>query len=125
MKYEAPAKTDPFAAPRIVGKSTKRIDGPRKVTGTAPYAYERHDVAPNQAYGVILGAGIAKGSISSMDLDDARAAPGVIAIVAATENDPVGTSPYHHAPLFGGTKIAHYHQAIAGVVADSFEQART
>lgn len=124
MKYEAPAKTDPFAAPRIVGKPTRRIDGPRKVTGTAPYAYERHDAAPNQAYGFILGAGIAKGSILSMDLDEARAAPGVIAVVAATETDPVGTSPFNHAPLFGGKTIAHYHQAIACVVAESFEQAR-
>jgi xanthine dehydrogenase YagR molybdenum-binding subunit len=124
MKYEAPAKTDPFADAKVVGKSTRRIDGPRKVTGTAPYAYERHDVAPNQAYGYILGAGIAKGSIASMDLDEARGAPGVIAIVAATEHDPVGTSDFNHAPLFGGKTIAHYHQAIACVVAETFEQAR-
>lgn len=124
MKYETPAKSDPFADPKIVGKSTKRIDGPRKVTGTAPYAYERHDVVANQAYGFILGAGIAKGSIGSMDLDEARAAPGVLAIVAATETKPVGTSDYNHAPLFGGKAIAHYHQAIACVVAETFEQAR-
>jgi hypothetical protein len=32
-----------------------------------PYAYERHDVAPNQAYGYIVGAGIGKGRIISMD----------------------------------------------------------
>ncbi|WP_374405299.1 aldehyde oxidoreductase molybdenum-binding subunit PaoC [Pelagerythrobacter sp.] len=124
MKFEAPATDKTFSDPRIVGKSTKRIDGPRKVTGTAPYAYERHDVAAGQAYGYIVGAGIAKGSIASMDLDEARAAPGVIAVVAATETDPVGTSDYNTAPLFGGRKIAHYHQAIACVVAETFEQAR-
>ena len=124
MKYEAPAGKNLFDDAKIVGKSTKRIDGPRKVTGTAPYAYERHDVASGQAYGYIVGAGIAKGRIAAMDLDEARQAPGVIAIVAATESDPVGTSDFNHAPLFGGRDIAHYHQAIACVVAETFEQAR-
>ncbi|WP_375290138.1 aldehyde oxidoreductase molybdenum-binding subunit PaoC [Qipengyuania sp.] len=124
MKFEQPAPADLLDDPKIIGKSTKRIDGPRKVSGTAPYAFERHDVAANQAYGFILGAGIAKGTITEMDLAEARKAPGVITIVAATETDPVGTSRFNHAPLFGGRQIAHYHQAIACVVAETFEQAR-
>ena len=124
MKFEAPTTETLFDDPKIVGKSTQRIDGPRKVTGTAPYAYERHDVIANQAYGYIVGSAVAKGTIAAMDLDEARRAPGVIAIVAATETEPVGTSPYNHAPLFGGREIAHYHQAIACVVAESFERAR-
>ena len=124
MKFEAPTTDTLFDDPKIVGKSTPRIDGPRKVTGTAPYAYERHDVIANQGYGYIVGSAIAKGTIAAMDLDEARRAPGVIAIVAATETEPVGTSRYNHAPLFGGREIAHYHQAIACVVAESFEQAR-
>ena len=124
MKFEAPTTDTLFDDPKIVGKSTPRIDGPRKVTGSAPYAYERHDVIANQAYGYIVGAAVAKGTIAAMDLDEARRAPGVIAIVAATETEPVGTSDYNHAPLFGGREIAHYHQAIACVVAESFEEAR-
>jgi len=124
MKFEAPAPSTIFANPKIIGKSTKRIDGPQKTTGTAPYAYERHDVAPGQAYGYIVGSAIAKGKITAMDLAAARAAPGVLAIVAATETDPVGTSDFNAAPLFGGRDIAHYHQAIACVVAETFEQAR-
>ncbi len=124
MKFEAPAGKTIFDDAKIIGKSTKRIDGPQKTTGTAPYAYERHDVAPGQAYGYIVGSAIAKGKITAMDLAAARAAPGVIAIVAATESDPVGTSDFNAAPLFGGRNIAHYHQAIACVVAETFEQAR-
>jgi len=42
----------------------------------------------------------------------------VIAIVAATEHKPVGTSMFNHAPLFGGRDVAHYHQAVAVVVAE-------
>lgn len=124
MEFNAPATENLFDRAKLVGKSTPRIDGPLKVSGAAPYAAERHDVAAGQAYGWIVGAAIAKGRIRSMDLGDARRAPGVIAIVAATEHEPVGTSPYNHAPLFGGRDIAHYHQAIAVVVAETFEQAR-
>ena len=124
MEFTAPAGTNLFDDAKVVGKSTPRIDGPLKVSGTAPYAAERHDVAANQAYGWIVGSAIAKGRIASMSLDDARRAPGVIAIVAATEHEPVGTSAWNHAPLFGGSEIAHYHQAIAVVVAETFEQAR-
>ncbi|WP_120717431.1 aldehyde oxidoreductase molybdenum-binding subunit PaoC [Tsuneonella amylolytica] len=125
MKFEAPATGKTLVDdPKVIGKPTRRIDGPRKVTGTAPYAYERHDVVSGQAYGYIVGSAIAKGRIASMDLAAARKAPGVLAIVAATEHEPVGTSNFNTAPLFGGRDIAHYHQAIAVVVAETFEQAR-
>ncbi|MXP27280.1 molybdopterin-dependent oxidoreductase [Porphyrobacter algicida] len=124
MEFNGPSQDAILTDPKVIGKSTRRIDGPLKTTGTAPYAYERHDVVPNQAYGYVLGAGIAKGRITAMNLEDARKAPGVIAIVAATEHEPVGSSDFNHAPLFGGRKIAHYHQAIACVVAETFEEAR-
>ncbi|QDX27328.1 xanthine dehydrogenase family protein molybdopterin-binding subunit [Sphingomonas suaedae] len=124
MEFDAPAGTNVFDSARIVGKSTPRIDGPLKTTGTAPYAAERHDVAANQAYGFIVGSAIAKGRIVSMDTAAARAAPGVLAVVAAPETKPVGKPQFNNAPLFGGSEISHYHQAIACVVAETFEQAR-
>jgi xanthine dehydrogenase YagR molybdenum-binding subunit len=124
MDFNAPAGANLFDKARIVGKSTQRIDGPLKTTGQAPYAYERHDVVPNQAYGHILGAAIGKGRITSMDVSEARAAPGVIAIVTAPDTKPVGKGKSNNAPLFGGSEVAHYHQAIACVVAETFEQAR-
>ncbi len=125
MEFNAPARTNLFDQAKIVGKSTPRIDGPLKTSGLAPYAYERHDVVPNQAYGYIIGSAIAKGRIASMDTSEARAAPGVIAIVTAPETKPVGKGMANIAPLFGGNEIAHYHQAIACVVAETFEQARS
>lgn len=125
MEFNAPAGSNLFDKSKVVGKSTPRIDGPLKTSGQAPYAYERHDVVPNQAYGYIVGAAIAKGRISSMDAGDARAAPGVISVVLATETKPVGKGMSNNAPLFGGSEIAHYHQAIACVVAETFEQARS
>src|ERR1700729_2600420 len=124
MKFDTPATTNPIDQLEVVGKRTDRIDGKLKTTGTAPYAYERHDVVPNQAYGFILGAAIAKGRISGMDLDNAKAAPGVITIVSTLDMPKLPLGKRNVACLFGGAEIAHYHQAVAMVVAETFEQAR-
>ncbi|WP_411339312.1 aldehyde oxidoreductase molybdenum-binding subunit PaoC [Sphingopyxis sp. J-6] len=124
MKFETPATTNPIDQLKVIGKPTNRIDGPLKTTGTAPYAYERHDVAANQAYGFVVGAAIAKGRIASMNLADAKAAPGVLAVVTADNAGKLTKGDFNTAKLLGGPAIEHYHQAIALVVAESFEQAR-
>ncbi|WP_298090428.1 aldehyde oxidoreductase molybdenum-binding subunit PaoC [uncultured Sphingomonas sp.] len=124
MKYEQPAGTNVLDRMTIVGKPTDRIDGPRKTTGTAPYAYERHDVAPGAAYGYVVGAGIAKGRVTTIDTAGAKAAPGVIAVVSTLDMPKLPLSQMNTASLFGGPVVEHYHQAIALVVADTFEQAR-
>ncbi|MDR6858746.1 aldehyde oxidoreductase molybdenum-binding subunit PaoC [Variovorax guangxiensis] len=124
MKFDTPATTNPIDQLKVIGKPTDRVDGPLKTTGTAPYAYERHDVAPDAAYGYVVGAGIAKGRIASMDLGAARAAPGVLAIVTARNAGKLGKGDFNTAKLLGGPEIDHYHQAVALVVANTFEQAR-
>ena len=124
MKFDTPAGTNPIDQLKVVGKATDRIDGKYKTTGTAPYAYERHDVVPNQAYGYVLGAGIAKGRVRRMDLAAAKRAPGVIAIVTTLDMPRLERGMMNAAYLFGGDAIQHYHQAIAVVVAETFEQAR-
>jgi xanthine dehydrogenase YagR molybdenum-binding subunit len=124
MKFETPATTNPIDQLKVIGKPTDRIDGPLKTTGTAPYAYERHDVAPNQAYGYVVGSAIAKGRIASIDLAEAKAAPGVLAIVTAENAGKLAKGNHNTAKLLGGPDIEHYHQAIAIIVAETFEQAR-
>ena len=124
MKFATPAGINPIDQLKVVGRPTPRIDGPRKTTGTAPYAYERHDVAADQAYGFILGAAIAKGQVDHIEAAQARAAPGVLAVVTTLDHAPLPLGRANHARLFGGAEIQHYHQAIAIVVAETFEQAR-
>ncbi|MEG3175144.1 aldehyde oxidoreductase molybdenum-binding subunit PaoC [Sphingomonas sp. RB3P16] len=124
MKFDTPAGQNPIDQLKVVGKPHDRVDGKLKTTGTAPYAYERHDVAPNAAYGYILHAGIAKGSITAMNVADAKAAPGVIAVISTLDMPALPLSNFNTAHLFGGSLVAHYHQAIALVVAETFEQAR-
>jgi xanthine dehydrogenase YagR molybdenum-binding subunit len=123
MKFDTPATTNPIDQLKVVGKPVDRIDGPLKVTGTAPYAYERHDVAPKAAYGQVIGSAIAKGRIASIDVSAARAAPGVLAIVTTDYMSSLSQAPRNTAKLFGGSVILHYHQAVALVVAETFEQA--
>ena len=124
MKFDTPATTNPIDQLRIVGKPTQRIDGGLKTTGTAPYAYERHDAVQNPAYGVIVGSAIAKGRIVAMDQAAAKAAPGVLAIVTSRNAGKLGKGDKNTALLLGGPEIEHYHQAVAIVVAETFEQAR-
>jgi xanthine dehydrogenase YagR molybdenum-binding subunit len=124
MKFEEPATLNPIDQLKIIGHPTDRIDGPLKTTGTAHYAYERHDDIANPAYGYVVGSAIAKGWIISIDLSDANAAPGVLAIVTAENAGKLGKGDLNAARLLGGPDIEHYHQAVAVVVAETFEQAR-
>lgn len=124
MIFDTPASNNPIDQLKVIGQPASRIDGPLKTTGTAPYAYDRFNVIPNQAYGYVLGSAIAKGRIVSMNLSAASAYPGVISIVTAQNAGKLGKGDFNTAALLGGPEIQHYHQAIAVVVAETFEQAR-
>src|SRR6186713_63502 len=105
MKFDTPATDNPIDQLKVVGKAADRVDGPLKTTGTAPYAYERHDVVSNQAYGYVVGSAIAKGRILSMDLTAAKAAPGVLAIVTAENAGKLTKGERNTALLLGGPEI--------------------
>ncbi|MCA1854911.1 xanthine dehydrogenase family protein molybdopterin-binding subunit [Massilia oculi] len=124
MKFNEPASTNPIDQLKVVGQPVDRIDGPLKTTGTAPYAMDRHDVVPNQAHGYVIGSAIPSGRIVAIDLAAAKAAPGVIAIVTAQNAGKLAKGNFNTALLLGGPRVQHYHQAVALVVAETFEQAR-
>lgn len=124
MKFDSPAGDNPIDQLKVVGKPHPRIDGPLKTSGKATYAYEWKDIAPNPAYGYIVGSAIAKGRITSIDIDRAKAASGVLAVVTAQNAGKLSKGNFNTAKLLGGSEIDHYHQAIALVVAETFEQAR-
>ncbi|ELQ5996204.1 xanthine dehydrogenase family protein molybdopterin-binding subunit [Cronobacter dublinensis] len=124
MKFDKPATQNPIDQQNVVGQPRDRIDGPLKTSGQATYAYEWHDEAPNAAYGHVVGSAIAKGRITAMDTGAAEQAPGVLAVITAQNAGPLGKGDMNAATLLGGPEIEHYHQAIAVVVAETFEQAR-
>jgi len=70
---------------KYLGKSAPRIDGPAKVTGAAKYAY---DVQPSGwLWGAILRSKWPAAKITSINLDKAKAAPGIKAAVLAREGE--------------------------------------
>ncbi|RXR29051.1 aldehyde oxidoreductase molybdenum-binding subunit PaoC [Sphingobium fluviale] len=123
MKFDTPAQTNPIDKMAVVGRPVDRIDGPLKTTGTATYAYE-HREAINPAYGWVIGSAIAKGTLRWLNLNEVKAAPGVIAVVTAQDAGPLGKAGRNTAKLLGGPEVDHYHQAIGVVVAETLEQAR-
>ncbi len=107
-----------------------RVDGKLKVTGAARYAAEYN--IPNTAYGVLVGSTIAKGTIQSIDITEAKKAPGVIDVLhhdntwkvenLADENKAANTRIGLR--IFHTNEVYSYGQPIALVVADHLEQAQ-
>lgn len=124
MKFDKPAGNTPIDQLKVVGRAHPRVEGQLKTTGTARYAAEHHDVAPGAAHGYILGAAIGKGRIERIDTADALAAPGVHAVVTHENSGPIGIGEFYAQRILAGPMVDHYHQAVAVVVADTFEQAR-
>ncbi len=124
MKFETPAGTNPIDNLRYVGQPLDRVDGPLKTTGSATYAYEWHENVSGLAYGFIVAAPVAKGTISAIRTETARNAPGVLAVITGRDVEALGKADRNAATLLAVDKIEHYHQAIAVVIAETFEQAR-
>lgn len=124
MKFDTPATTNPIDQLKVVGHPTPRVEGRLKTCGQATYAYEQHEAAANQAYGFMVDAGIAKGRIKAIHLDEAKAAPGVLAIVTGANAGKLDKGQYNAAHLLAHPEVQHYQQAVALVVAETFEQAR-
>ena len=125
MEFNSPATArTPVDGGRVIGKALDRLDGPLKVSGRARYAYEFHDEFPGAAYGFVLGASVPRGRIVSIDVKAAEAAPGVL-LVLTHENAPKQSDEGQHgAPQLTGPEITQAEQAVAFVVAETFEQAR-
>ncbi|MDB5111795.1 MAG: hypothetical protein JWR67_2909 [Mucilaginibacter sp.] len=115
----------------LVGKPVDRVDGRLKVTGTANYSAEYYP--KNVAYGVIVESTIAKGRIKNIDITTAGKAPGVINIMTyknsmnlhfPQSSDP-GGGKYAEKDLLPlqNDRIFYGGQAIAVVIAETFEQA--
>ena len=112
-----------------IGKAVDRYEGPLKVTGTAPYAYEVEPPSP-PAYGVMLSAPIAKGRITAVDTAAAEASPGV-KLVWTYKNAPAqGPRPPRYdfftpspRPALESDEVHFFGQQVAVVVADTLENA--
>jgi xanthine dehydrogenase YagR molybdenum-binding subunit len=105
-----------------VGTPLRRLDGPLKVTGTAPYAYEHPVDRP--VYVHPLQASIARGRVSDFDAGDASALDGVLAVL--THRDAPGLADTSDAELaiLQSDQVAFRGQFVGAVIAESPEIAR-
>ena len=134
MEMNQPAPRNPIDENRngLIGKPINRVDGRLKVMGLAPYAHEVKEGA-NAACGFIVEATIAKGVVSDIDATAAERAFGVLLVMThknAPKQGPWGPleakDRYARAsPQLDSNRVQHYGQAVAFVVAETFEQARS
>jgi xanthine dehydrogenase YagR molybdenum-binding subunit len=109
------------------GKPEPRIDARLKVMGEARYAADIP--VSNLAYGVLVASDIARGRVTNVRTDEARAVPGVLDILSYGAMEGVkppkfGNSSFTSLGPLHQPAIWHDGQIVALVVADSFETAR-
>ncbi|HEX6542991.1 MAG TPA: xanthine dehydrogenase family protein molybdopterin-binding subunit [Ktedonobacterales bacterium] len=107
---------------RAIGAPLDRIDGPKKVAGTATYAYE-HQIA-GAAYAFPVQSTIARGRITAIETDQALSLPGVIAVVTHQNAPRLTSDADARLVTLQSDAIAYSGQFVAVVVAETLETAR-
>ncbi|MFI9509222.1 xanthine dehydrogenase family protein molybdopterin-binding subunit [Nocardia sp. NPDC052566] len=121
------------APAKLVGQGLDRVDGHAKVTGAARFTAEIP--MPNAAYGVLVGAEIGSGTLTSIETAAALRA-GAVAVYTHENLPKVAAQPPLVPSGFGqaapgqtffpmqDTTIHYFGQPIAVVIADTFEVAQ-
>lgn len=119
----------------VLGRPLPRVDGPLKVSGRATYAYE-YAGQGEAAYGMIVGAAVPAGRITSIDTAQASQVPGVLLVMthlnAPDQADYVAfdqlPSPFAFysaaRPFLNSDRVRYHGEPVALVVAETFEAAR-
>ena len=108
------------------GAPLERVDARLKVTGEARYAA---DIAvANLAYGVLVTSTVARGAVSELSLEAARATPGVLDIVSYDDvrglrKPTFGMGSYTSLGPLHERRIFHDGQIMALVVAETYQAA--
>lgn len=109
-------------AHRVMGTAVTRLDGPAKVTGTAPYAFEFG--VENPMYLHPIQATIAHGRITAMDTSAAAAIDGVAAVLTVFDAPKLADASNGDLAVLQDPAVHYRGQLIGGVLADSAETAR-
>ncbi len=109
-------------ATRPIGADIGRLDGPQKVTGTAPYAYE-HPLA-DPAYVIPLLSTVARGTVTAIDASAAAALPGVLAVLTHEDPPPLADTSDDETAILQSPEIHFRGQVVGAIVAESLEIGR-
>lgn len=109
----------------VLGAPVPRVEGVAKVTGAARYAYEQADAPETPAlYGVMVGAPVARGTVTAIDTTAAQAVAGVRAVIHSDPRLPAGDSNSQRLAARGTAEIYYRGQPVAMVVAETLAAAR-
>jgi xanthine dehydrogenase YagR molybdenum-binding subunit len=110
------------------GQPMTRRDGFLKVTGAATYAADNHP--EGMLYAVTAASSIARGRVSFLDVDAAKAHPGVVEVLTPANRPPLAQDPDAKVGLFSfrtealqDDRVRYAKQPIALVVAETLEAA--
>ncbi len=116
-----------------IGRPVNRVDGREKVTGAARYSGEVQ--LPGLTHAALVGATIPSGRVSAIDVGDALAADGVVAVLTHENLPRIAGEPRLLPSLVGGpapgqsffpmqdAAIHYAGQPVAIVIADTLERA--
>lgn len=121
-----------------IGQAVRRTEDVRFVTGNGQYA---DDIKfPNMTHCLVVRSQVAHGIINSIDLDDAKAADGVLAIVTGDDLEAAGYKyfrclagvvntdgermPQTLQPILALDKVRYVGQPVVAIIAETMAQAR-
>ena len=111
-----------------IGQPLTRRDGVLKVTGVARYAADNHP--PGMLYAVLAVSSIARGRVAFLDVEAAKAHPGVVAVMTPANKPPLAqdpdekTNPFmFRLDLLQSDQVRYANQPIAVVIAETLEAA--
>jgi len=107
---------------RVIGRSTPRVEGVEKVTGTAQYSADV--TLPGMLWGKVARSPVPYGRITRVDISQALQVPGVKAVI--TGKDVAGMRigrRIYDMPLFADDVVRFVGEKVAAVAAESEEAA--
>ncbi|MGY1706097.1 xanthine dehydrogenase family protein molybdopterin-binding subunit [Geodermatophilus sp. SYSU D00697] len=108
---------------RVLGAGIDRIDGPAKVRGTAPYAFEQDPGEPI-AHLALVQSTVNRGRISRLDPTRAEAREGVLAVLTPANAPRLSGDLASDLPVLQSLDVHYQGQVVAAVVAETSEIAR-
>ena len=110
------------APPHATGAPMGRIDGPEKVTGRAPYAFEHPVERPGYVH--LVQATVARGRVRAMHTARAESTEGVLAVLTPTSAPRLASTADAELAVLQSDRIAFRGQIVGAVVAETLEIAR-
>ncbi len=108
--------------PHAIGQGHTREDGPKKVTGTAPYAYEAPVERP--VYCQLIQADIARGRCTGFVTEEAEGLDGVLRTITPSTAERLASTDDAELAVLQDCEIAFRGQVIGLVLAETPEAAR-